>query len=113
MPSLETLSQSQKSFLPALHTQHFKLSLAPFSSSYNLNYTTMVKKKKLVHQNPRIVVLSWLTLLKKQDWTFPYTTQYIYISQESHLNLRLQFAIQVTNGIIILAVVEKKKIPIS
>lgn len=73
----------------------------------------MVKKKKLVHQNPRIVVLSWLALLKKQDWTFPYTTQYIYISQESHLNLRLQFAIQVTNGIIILAVVEKKNIPIS
>lgn len=73
----------------------------------------MVKKKKLVHQNPRIVVLSWLTLLKKQDWTFPYTTQYIYISQESHLNLRLQLAIQVTNGIIILPVVEKKKIPIS
>lgn len=110
----ETLSQPQKSFLPALHSQYSKLSLAPFPSTYNLNYITMVKKKKWVYQNHHIVVLSLLTLLKKQDWTPTLdTTKYTYIFQDSHLNLRPQFAIQVTNGLIILALRGKKKILIS
>lgn len=54
-------------------------------------------------------MLSLLALLKKQDWTFPYTMKYIHIFQDSHLNLRLEFVIQVTNGLIILAVGGKKE----
>lgn len=100
-----------KVFFHALRSQHSKLSWAPSSGSYNLNYITVPKENKEVHRNPHIVVLYLLTLLKEQHGAFPHTTEYIHISQDSHLNLRLQFALQISSGTIILAEggEEKKK----